>query len=113
MTQHLEAQAREALATLVHELRPDWDTWLIGSVLQSHALTYPAGDLAVAAIRWASDPTSPTPKGIVWTGRHWHGLESSPAVIRSGPRCTTCGKVESRCLTERPGPDDHAFEVRS
>ena len=31
----------------------------------------------------------------------------------TGPRCTVCGKVEARCIAERPGPDDHAFTINA
>ena len=105
---------RVALTDLLRSIRPDWDRWLIESVLQSHERSYDIADLAVAAIRWAHDPRATTPKGIVWPGRHWRDLDDQPdsSRINDGPRCSVCGKPEARCITERPGPDDHEFEVR-
>lgn len=103
-----------ALTDIIRSIRPDWDRWLIESILQSHAHRFAMGDLARAAINWAMDPTSTTPKGIVWAGSHWRGLDTQPDHVNVdlGPRCSTCDKPEGRCLTERPGPDDHPFEPK-
>lgn len=109
MTQAMSKADRVALTDLIRSMRPDWERWLIEAVLQSHpGAVLP--DAAVAALRWAADPAHSTPKGIFWSGRHWQGLDSAPDRIDTGPRCTVCGKPEGRCLTERPGPDDHEFE---
>jgi hypothetical protein len=103
-------KATALLTDLLLQLRPDWERWLVRSVLTSHPDLDP-GDLTIAAVRWAKD-MSHTPKGIGWSGAHWHGLGSSPDphARDRGPRCSACGKPEGRCLTERPGPDDHEFE---
>ena len=104
----------EALATLVYSLRPrmDWERWLIRQVLATHRHTIDLADLAEAAVRCARDSQLSTPKAIIFRGKHWRDLDTAPPHVTGGPRCTTCGKVEARCLTERPGPDDHPFEPK-
>lgn len=97
------------LTDLLLSLRPDWERWLVRSVLTAHPHLDPA-DLTIAAVRWSRD-MSHTPKGIAWSGAHWSGLGSAPdpASRDRGPRCDVCDKPEGRCITERPGPDDHPF----
>jgi hypothetical protein len=98
------------LTALVYSIRTDWEQWLIRSVLAAHCDRVALADLAEAAVRCARDSQLHTPKAITFRGKHWQGLETAPPEITGGPRCTTCGKIEARCLTERPGPDDHEFE---
>ncbi len=102
----------ENLSALVYSIRPamDWERWLIRQVLAAHRSTIDLADLAEAAVRCARDSQISTPKAIIFRGRHWRDLATAPAAITGGPRCTTCGKIEGRCLTERPGPDNHEFE---
>lgn len=100
----------EHLAALVYSLRTDWEEWLIKQVLNAHRDRVALADLAEAAVRCARDSQLHTPKAITFRGAHWRGLETAPPEVNGGPRCTVCGKIESRCLTERPGPDDHDFE---
>lgn len=104
----------EHLASLVYSIRPkmDWERWLIRQVLTAHRDRVDVADLAEAAVRCARDSQLSTPKAITFRGPHWRGLDTAPPEITGGPRCTTCGKIEARCLTERPGPDDHPFEAR-
>lgn len=99
------------LSALVYSIRPrgDWEQWLIRQVLLAHRSRVELADLAEAAVRCARDSQISTPKAITFRGKHWRGLETAPPEITGGPRCTTCGKIEARCLTERPGPDDHPF----
>lgn len=100
------------ITDLVRSLRPDWPRHIIEAVLQSHYHHVDLADLTQAAVRCAADPTLNTPKAIGWAGRHWRDLETQPApVAHDNRRCDVCQKPEHRCLTERPGPDDHAFEV--
>lgn len=106
--QRPQREDREALAGLLHSLRSDWDRWLILSVLQSHP-DVDLSDLIVASVRCAQDPQAPA-KAIGWRTRYWSGLDTAPVVVADGRRrCSVCGKPERRCLTERPGPDDHPW----
>lgn len=104
---------QDNLVDLVHSLRPDWDKWMVRSVIQSHAHAHALADLVVAATRYAADPTNRDPRGIGWRGKHWRDLDTEPTRngVNQRVRCYTCGKTEDRCLTERPGPDDHEFEA--
>lgn len=102
------------LSALVHAVRPDWPEYAVSSVLQAHASSVRLGDLCIAALRAAQDPTFRTPRTIGWRGPHWRGLETVPSDARPAERCDTCGKPEPRCLMERPGrDDDHPFTPRS
>lgn len=107
----MNRESTEKLADLLTELRPDWERWLVASVLSSHP-SIPLADFTLAAVRWAIADRRNTPKGIKWSGPHWSGCSTGPdpAARDRGPRCTVCGKPEGRCLVERPGPDEHEFE---
>lgn len=107
---YADHQACQTLADLVIKLRPKWDRWILLSVLQSHAHNVTLEDLTVASVRVASDPTIDTPKAIGWKSRHYRDLDTAPVMVhKQRERCDVCGKTEERCITERPGPDDHAY----
>jgi hypothetical protein len=98
------------IADLICGYRPGWDPNLVAYILRDASRDVASSDLAVAAIRYAADPKYDTPKGIKWKGPHWRDLATRPVDVQiSEQRCDTCGKPESRCITERPGPDDHPF----
>lgn len=106
--QRPQREDREALADLLHSLRPDWDRWLILSVLQSHP-DVDLADLMIATARCARDDNAPA-KAIGWRSRYWSGLDTAPTPVADDRvRCSVCGKPERRCLLERPGPDDHPW----
>ena len=66
------ATALDALAYIVHDIRPDWDQAGILAVLQRHPDRTPLPDLAVAAIWAACTRTDQkTPAVIGRTGSHW------------------------------------------
>ena len=99
-----------AIARLVHEERPDWDAQQVLVILLSHQRTVTGTDLAIAALRAASNHDLRDPRTIGWRGPHWDGLTSAPPEVQAGPRCSVCQKIERRCVMERPGKDDdHAF----
>lgn len=101
----------QAIATLVHEARPDWPEALVVAVLEGHAHQVDGSDLAIAAIRAAKTPTFHTPKTIGWRGPHWSGLATMPSGMLTSRRCGVCGKWEDVCQTTRIGvDDDHEFE---
>ena len=83
------------LATLIHEIRPDWAEPGIASALAKVA-DRPLADVAVAAIKAATTRTDQrTPAIIGMGGSHWVQDASSsssyrPAVANS-PTCANCG----------------------
>lgn len=104
-------QDRDHLADLVCSIRPEWQRWLVLSILQAHAHNIDLVDMTIAAVRTAADKTIDTPKAIGWRSRHWRDLDTAPAqVTKHRQRCSVCGKTEEACWTQRPGPDDHAFD---
>lgn len=110
MTYNLGPDAIDHLAYLVHAERPDWDEWVIRSILQSHALQVNGTDLSIAALRCARNPDMPGPKAIGWRGPHWRDLATVPPKMLDPERCDVCGKPEPDCWSQRPGRgDDHVF----
>lgn len=105
---------RVHLAELVVAVRPKWERWLVLSILQSHSHNVTLVDMTIAAMRIANDPTIDTPKAIGWKNKHYRDLDTAPAIVtKHRERCDVCGKPEERCLTERPGPDDHDYTPTS
>lgn len=110
-------QTLDDLVSLIATCRPDWDDGLIRAVLLGHLDHVPWPDLAIAALRAAKVDEFRSAKAIGWHGPHWDLAPSHlrPRERREGPKCRTCGKVESLCLSTRPrivGPnvDDHEFD---
>ena len=82
------------LATLIHEIRPDWAEPGIASAIAKVA-DRPLAEVAVAAIKAATTRTDQhTPAIISMGGSHWVQDASSssyrPAVANS-PTCANCG----------------------
>ena len=97
MTDHqpITKPQAEALATLLHELRPEWGIpalmTLMGKHLD-HPATYPQLTQAAvsAAIRRNPDgtPTARTPAVIYQPGRHWdQPVTEQAATVPPGPPC--------------------------
>lgn len=66
-----EPQAR-ALAELLHQLRPEWVTASILTLLWEHRDEHPFPELCTAAVIVANDSTKRSPGIIFMTGKHWH-----------------------------------------
>lgn len=105
-----DSKTLRLIADLVYTERPDWDPGLLFVILKDLAPYVDGSDLAVAALRAAQNRDYDTPRSIKWPRAHWRDLVSKPPEARELDRCSVCGKVESRCLSERPGlDDDHRF----
>lgn len=101
----------DCIAELVVMVRPSWDQTIVRAVLMGHASKVDGADLAIAALRCATNLDFHTPKAIGWRGPHWDGLTTTPPEVQHAPRCQVCHKPEPRCYGERPGiGDDHVFE---
>lgn len=72
-----EPQA-QALAKLLHELRPDWATKSLLQMLWQHRDGHPFPELAAAAVTAANTPTNRTPAIIFLDGPHWHPARPAP-----------------------------------
>lgn len=68
----LTAPQAEALADLLHQLRPEWHRASIMAALREH-YRHPAGfaAMAQAAVTAANNPTNRAPVSIFWDGPHW------------------------------------------
>lgn len=101
------------IAELVVQTRPDWEIHEVRSILRSHAHQVDGADLAVAAIRCATNRDYHRPAAIGWRGPHWDGLGTLPPQAQNSPPCDVCNKPESRCYGERVGKDDdHDYTPR-
>lgn len=60
----------DAIAVLVHQLRPDWDVRGVMAALGQCRDREPA-DVAIAAVKAASDRKNRTPAVIALAGPHW------------------------------------------
>lgn len=91
MTSLTRSQA-DALAALVHELRPDWG---IPGILKALADARDRGtpsEISIAAIHAASDLTNRTPAVIPLPGAHWvKGKALGTATTSTRARCTVIG----------------------
>ena len=91
------------LASLIHEIRPDWDEPGIRAQL-AKCDGRPLAQTAAAAIAAAADQTCKTPGAIVVPGRRWEML-GTPSVAQTAPGIVTyCehGEPGSRCLACNP-----------
>ena len=99
--QHLPTEWVARLASLVHELRPDWDEHGVRSVL-SKVADRPLIDVASAAVAACRRIDQRTPSIIAASGSHWPDASNSqrtytePGIVtycahgEPGMRCTEC-----------------------
>jgi hypothetical protein len=76
-----ETQAR-ALANLLHQLRPEWVTTSILTLLWEHRDDHPFPELCTAAVTVANDTSKRTPGIIFMDGQHWHPQRPQTAASR-------------------------------
>ena len=82
------------LATLIHEIRPDWAEPGIASALAKVA-DRPLAEVAVAAIKAATTRTDQrTPAIIGMGGSHWGQDASYRPTAANTPSCDNCGYPE-------------------
>lgn len=99
------------IAALVEQQRPEWEPALVKIILRSHVSHVDGTDLAVAALRAATNLNLPSPKAIGWRGPHWDGLATKPPEITDLRWCSVCGRREPDCYAVRHAGDDHTFEA--
>jgi hypothetical protein len=81
-----------AIANLIHQLRPEWDTTGIMSALVTARLRVgvtPA-DLAIAAVKAASNPSNRTPAIIPLDGDHWREHNRPLTTPQPPGKCQVC-----------------------
>jgi hypothetical protein len=85
----LTPRAADALATLISELRNDWDKLGILTALRTaHTMRTTDGwRIALAAINAARDPNNRTPVIIGMPGKHWVGTEGRRPPDHTCPKC--------------------------
>lgn len=106
-------QQAEALARFVHMIRPGWDEAGIVVALGNARLMGTAGDLAIAALAAAGEPSNRTPAVIAMPGKHWDhsALRHKNSANTTPPRnktCATCYLPEDKCRAR--WAYDHQFE---
>ena len=96
------------LATLIHEIRPDWAEPGIASALAKVA-DRPLAEVAVAAIKAATTRTDQhTPAIISMGGSHWvqdaNSSSSYRPAVANPPTCANCGYYEHQHQQLNNGP---------
>jgi LmbE family N-acetylglucosaminyl deacetylase len=61
----------QALANLLHQLRPDWNVTSIMALLGKHKDGHEFTALSLAAVKAAANPDTRTPAVIFLPGPHW------------------------------------------
>lgn len=97
----LTAALVDPLASIICDLRPAWDQYLVRTILDAHRLSTSGAALVRAAVDAADDPDVYDPRAIAWTLRRG---EHRPV-----PRCATCGQAADRCARRPGADDDHEF----
>ena len=97
--QHLPTEWVARLASLVHELRPDWDEPGVRSVL-SKVADRPLIDVASAAVAACRRIDQRTPSVIAASGSHWPDASNSQRTYTEPGIVTYCehGEPGMRCL---------------
>lgn len=95
----------EALAELVHTLRPEWDPQGILAALAKARDRADAPTVAIAAIRAAATPTNRTPAVIPLSGDHWIDPAVTPSSTGAVPRPT-----DRRCT--EPGHEHYSLPCK-
>lgn len=118
----LSREQAEALANLVHLLRPEWDRAGIFAAL-GHCRQRNELDVAMAAIRAAASSEIRSPGAIPSRGDHWRE-RASPQIAPRPPKpsecCRDCGRHFDHCDCEGgptirivpPAPDVAAKAAR-
>lgn len=106
-----------ALARLLHELRADWDVEGVHRFVMIARDKGSGPEVAVAAIRAASNPHNRTPAVIPMDGEHWRtpvtagrATTPRPRPLLPEERCRTCNRSEAECLGPLHPLDGHTFE---
>lgn len=96
---------RGHLATLMCEIRPEWDIAGCVAALRKINPTIPAAAIGIAAMRYTADPTNLTPAHLADLGNHAWDTDSYPPCPTHGhtPRRTT-GEC-AYCWAEHHGDD--------
>jgi hypothetical protein len=92
------------LATLMTELRPDWDVAGCVAALRKLPRSLPPAALAFAAIRYADDETNTTPAHIADLGnRAWESFDPSPCRTHPEQRARRTNGECASCFADRCG----------
>jgi hypothetical protein len=105
---------KDRIAAALNQLRPDWPTRSIRTLLDRPQLAdRPRRDVVVALGWVACEPSSATPARVLEAGPWWRAAASGADTVRlehlkPEDRCKTCSKSEPDCRLNPWG--DHEFE---
>lgn len=101
-TREHRARAINALAVVMHELRPDWDPPGCVAALRAVPPTIPVVGLAYTALRYASDPANTTPAMIAdLSNRAWESFDPWPCKTHPQTRARRVNGECAACWTDR------------
>jgi len=95
----------QALAELIHALRPEWDARGVLAHIREARDRGPADVVCIAAIRAAATPTNRTPAVIPLSGDHWIDPAVTPSSTGAVPRPT-----DRRCT--EPGHEHYSLPCK-
>lgn len=102
----------QRIAASVHELRPDWPTSSVLTLIRKNLIDKPRRDVCVALAWIACEANTANPGRVLEMGPWWRaaGVEGQ-STKRDEPdnhdRCSTCALAKDRCRSLHA--DDHDF----
>lgn len=102
----------QRIAAAANQLRPDWPTSSVLTLLRKNLMDRPRRDVAVALTWIACEPATSNPARVLESGPWWRAVAvegTSPTTQgKRGPICVHCGHERPHC--ERRNSTDHAYE---
>lgn len=100
----------QRIAAAMHEMRPDWPTNSLLTLLRKQLIDKPRRDVAVALAWIACESNTATPARVLESGPWWKaaGIEGGASQRRTfdpNVNCTVCAKPN-----DGRHPEDHVFE---
>lgn len=102
----------QRIAAAANQLRPDWPTSSVLTLLRKNLMDRPRRDVAVALTWIACEPNTANPARVLESGPWWRAVAvegtSATRQAKRGPLCVHCGHERPHC--ERRNATDHAYE---
>lgn len=104
----------QRIAAAMHEMRPDWPTASLLTLIRKHLIEKPRRDVAVALAWVACESNTATPARVVGAGPWWRaagiegGAANRPKPFDATVSCGVCSLEYDRCRTQWAA--DHDYE---
>lgn len=107
----------QRIAAAMHELRPDWPTSSLLTLIRKNLIDKPRRDVTVALAWVACESNSHTPARVLESGPWWKAVGIEGATTHRQPfdprqTCNVCGKSEADCRRNPHGEHEfHSIEA--